>query len=572
MQVSAHSVAAVANNAVPPADHSSVQSTGRGITVQRRGLAVWLWSLTSVVCISVCTLGTYAVLRQFPLDADMLQSYLAAQSILSGNILLTGWHLARDNFVFDETLPLTVAEAVFGRRVSVLTGFSATIYVLLMTACVAASVRFSKPFRANAISLATIVLLISTIRPVLALPMLQPGIHGMSIAVSLFSLMLLAALARPDWRHRRATACMFAVLAVAAIGSDPLTVVCAFGPALVVLGYDMLASQKGSMAARLFLLVLFCIVVGQGAPQIIAWFGGFRMEPTVSLSFVTPSGLSQNVQGVLFGLLQSSDSDVFGKEVFSPDGMLTALRLAGWLCGVLAVASCWRNPDRNARGLLDRMLLTGVAIVTVACLTSEMFYRAVSDTPTTAVGAATRYLAPVIAFGIVLSARLMPHAVERLATRRLRLAATGSLMIGAMTAVIASLVMDFSLFHGPSWASANPYRSVGQYLRARGLTCGVGSYWIASPVTALSKGRVVVRAITGVPNGSLVPFLWLSSDAWYSQLAHPMFAIWPIDLANSFGMNAETVGATYGKPTRIDDVFGFRIATLAGSTCKATPT
>ncbi len=534
---------------------------------------VGFWSFASAICILVCAVATYAASRQFPLGADMLQSYLAAQSILSGNILLTGWHLASDNFVFDETLPLAVLEAIFGRHVSVLTGFSVGIYVLLMSACVVGSVRSSNSFRANAISLATIVLLIGTLRPVADLPMLQPGIHGMSIVISLFSLMLLAALARPDWRHRRLTTWVYALLSVAAIGSDPLTIICAFGPALIVLGYDLLTSESVFMAARLFLLVLACIVVGQCAPQIVAWFGGFRMEATVSLNFVAPSRLSHSFQGVLFGLLQSSNSDVFGKEVLSRDGLLSAVRLAGWLCGILAVASWWRAPNRAALGLLDRMLLAGVAVVTVACLASEMFDRAVGDTPANDVGAATRYLSPVIAFGIVIAARFMPGALDRLATSRLRLTATGVLMVAATSVVAASLAMASSLLQLPSWAAASPYRAVGQYLRGRGLTCGVAAYWDASPVTVLSKNRVAVRAVTGGPGGSLVPFLWLSNDRWYSQMTHPMFAIWHTGQEDSFNVNAQTVAATFGKPMRIEDKFGFRIATLAGSTCdKANPT
>ena len=533
---------------------------------------IWFWPLVSAICIIACAASTLAALRQLPLGADMLQSFLTAQSILKGNVLLAGWHLASDNFVFDETLPMAVIEAVFGRHVSVLTGFSVMIYVLLMAACIAGSVRAGKSFRANAISLATIVLLSSTLRPVVDLPMLQPGIHGMSIVASLFSLMLLAALTRPDWRHRRLTACGFAVLSIAAIGSDPLTIIFAFGPALTVLGYDMLISEPALMAARLFLLVLTCIVAGQCAPHIIAWFGGFRMEPTVSLNFVAPDHLSHSFQGILFGLLQSSDSDVFGKEMTSLDGILSVVRLTGWLCGILAVASAWRNPGRNVLGVLDRMLLAGVAVLTVACLTSEMFERAVGDTPAAAAGAATRYLAPVIAFGIVLSARCIPGAVDRLATRRLRLTAAGALMVAATSVVAASLAMASSLVRNPSWAAANPYRAMGQYLRARGLTCGVSDYWSASPITALSKGRVVARAMTGGPHGSLVPFLWLSNDAWYAQLAHPMFAVWRISQAEPFGVSVETVAAAYGKPTRIEDVFGFRIAYLAGSTCKAEPT
>ena len=129
-------------------------------------------------------------------------------------------------------------------------------------------------------------------------------------------------------------------------------------------------------------------------------------------------------------------------------------------------------------------------------------------------------------------------------------------------------MMASKLFRLPSWISSNPYGEVGQYLLSHGLTCGVGEYWNASSVTALSDGRVVVRAVLGGPHGPLVPFLWASDEHWYAQMAHPTFAIWRTGEENWFHVNAETVSATYGKPARIDEVLGFSIAYLPGSTCE----
>ena len=511
----------------------------------------------------ISAISSYAAIRQFGLDSDIVSGFLAAQSVLHGNVLLSGWHLTPDNFVFDEVWPLAVIEGVFGEHIRELTAFSAGIDVLVSLACTFACTAFTSS-RVTLIGFAVVMLLFGSLPGDMDLPMLHPNYHGSGILLSVVGLMLLAKLAGAGRKRRFWTVCAFCLVSLTAIASDPFTTVFAFGPALVILGYDSLMAGRASVARALIALVAAVVLIGHAIPLIFASLGGFRMEPNVLLGFVAPGHLPHMFVGVLFGFLDIAGANIFGWGGRGPATIAQYVRLAMWICGIVAVASCLR---RNRMTTLDRQLLMGIAVLIAACLVSKTFDIALNGTLADGIGGATRYLSPLVVFGTVLIARAVPGAIDRLSPGWIRTAATILLLAGACGLLADHAAKAVSLLGSPSWTKHNVFKDIGRWLLDRDLTCGVSDYWSASLITAVSDGRISLRAVIG-PGGHLVPFLFVSDEHWYAGLQHPKFAMWKTDEKNPFNISLETVSATYGKPTRIEQAFGYTVAYLPGDTCK----
>jgi len=539
--------------------------------LQRRigtSAVVWVGAMPALVlaCCAVSALAVFTVARQMPQNSDTVPSFLAAQSILQGNFLLAGWHFPRDNNLFTYTLPFAAFEAVFGSRTIALAAVPALAYALIVAACLAASLRSLRWSRDNVISLATILLLVGLPPFGIFLPLLVPQCRGPSILFSLVSLILLGGIAKSGpMQDRPLRVFAFAILAVTAVASDPFAIAFAFGPALLVLGIEFLVAEHLTKSLGLIALVAFCSALGLFLPAVIAHLGGFVTEPTIDVGFVPPEHLGSTVAGFFFGFLYSSGADIFGRNAFDIGTIANGARLAGWLLGGVAVVSripaiC--RPGSDA--LFERFLLASVAVVVPTCVLSRMFDIAVQDSVLNG-GGGTRYLAPLLVFVPILAARAMPQMIAGLPTRRSRFAATacfvtlaGGLLIGKAKTAVALLATS------PPWTAQNEFLDIGRWLEARHLTCGIGEYWSSSIITALTGGRVTVRAFKGPPGGHLAPFRWAADDNWYLGGDAPTFAIWQegVPRSEQYHVNAQTVAATFGAPLRLEHIGQFTIALL----------
>ena len=93
----------------------------------------------------------------------------------------------------------------------------------------------------------------------------------------------------------------------------------------------------------------------------------------------------------------------------------------------------------------------------------------------------------------------------------------------------------------PNWISESDPGRVGLWLAHRGLTNGVGDYWSAAIVTALTDKEVRVSPVVA-SNDRLVPSLWLADVHWYD--GQTQFVIWRD--GNNAGVSLEAIKATYG--------------------------
>jgi hypothetical protein len=525
------------------------------------------FSLLVLLCLLVCAVGVYAVAKQTPQNSDSVQGFMEAQSILHGNLLLSGWHLTNDNYVFTDTPFFIAYEGLFGARTDALMVAPTVIYMLILVVCLAASVRSPKPSRHNVVALATIVLLIGL--PALRAPSADPlapssplflaDFHAASILFSLVALILVSRLAEAaSIRSRPFLASTLALTCVIAVASDPYTLFFALGPAVFVLLCDVALSGGARKDVGLAAIVVVSTAIGMALPRLISLLGGFGIWDIYSLKFVAPEKLWTNIQALFFGLLYSADAYVFGKDPFESETMMHLARLFGWVLGVITIIWNYRRVLRYwRRSLLDRLLFASIITLAIQCIFSDQF----SFDLTADIfhgGRGRVYIMPIVIMGAILIARAIPVAAPQQPMRRLQIAAQSALVAISAGALMAHVTRSLTMLSSPAWVKANPYLDAGRWLEANGLTQGVGGYFDSSIIRALTKGRVSVNAVSAEPGGRLEPFVFDTDAHFYRGGETPMFAIWRTgdDPFDWYRVNADTVKATYGSPTRIEHLPG----------------
>jgi hypothetical protein len=545
---------------VPP--RSRAANPGRA----RRGSALFI--LLLLVSLGVAAFDVYAVAIHAPQNSDAVQSFLEARWVLGGNVLLSGWHLTRDNFVFTDLPFFVAARWVFGPWPGSLAVVPALIYVLILGTALAAALDSLRLSGRNVIALAMIILLLGLPAAGPYLPMLVADTHAAGILLSLLAFLLLAALERAEHiRERPWTALALAATTYAAVAGDFFPMFYAVLPALLVLGIDHLLRPRRITAGMIAILVV-ASVLGGFTPVAIAHLGGFATEQTLMFRVVTQQHLGRAIAGFFFGLLKLAGADIFGKD-FGKAGLIAGTvantaRLAGWCLGGVAVSRMILGRRRRAGiAFFDRLLLLSIAALTPFCILSHMFDLALSGTVDPFAGdAALRYLSPIVVFGAVLAARAGAGMVASLPTRQFRIVVAGALVTLTLGLAAGHSARMARLMAVPPWTADNPFVKVATVLEQRHLTYGTGEYWVASIVTALTQGKVAVRAVQALPGGRrLQPYLWLATERWYDPARKPMFVIWR-DGDPWHNVNASTVTATYGAPARIIRVDDFEIAIL----------
>ena len=348
------------------------------------GWGAWVFSALLLLSLLVCAFHVYAVSRQTPQNSDSVQGFMEAQSILHGNLLLSGWYLSSDNYLFTDTPFFVAYQILFGHRMDALATVPSIIYVLTLVACLAASIRSFKLSRHNVLAMATIVLLIGV--PALrapspdplapSAPLLLPDFHAATILYSLVSLILLAKLAQASNILDRPLLTLGVGLScIIAVGSDPFAVIFAFGPALLVLLIDVALSGGERKYIGLTALILFSLAVGLAVPTLISRLGGFdTSSPDFGVNFIDADKLEDNVRAFVFGLFYSTDTYVFGKRLFDIETIACLARLFGWALGVASVilvfSLIWRHWRRF---LLDRIIIVSIVTLSAACVFSDQF-------------------------------------------------------------------------------------------------------------------------------------------------------------------------------------------------------
>jgi hypothetical protein len=138
-----------------------------------------------------------------------------------------------------------------------------------------------------------------------------------------------------------------------------------------------------------------------------------------------------------------------------------------------------------------------------------------------------------------------------------RLRGRGVLVLFAGATLVAGTWWSFSLGERPQWIDRNPALTAAGWLKSHALSQGVGEYWSANLLTAMSGSASTVRSV--VPDKrKLVPYIWV--EDWRFYVSAPQFAIWREP--NQTGVTETLVRSTY-RVCSLTNVAGYRIALLS---------
>lgn len=497
--------------------------------------------------------------------SDTALSLIAGYAVARGNTLLSGWNMASDNYYFTDTVPWAAIESLFGPRPDLLVVVPAVYYALFVVLALLVSVKLPRPGVRNIDSGAIIVLLLAC-PPWIGRwdPVLYPNVHFATTFGALITLALCARLAAP--RAGRSSKSVFVaglmcVLAAAAtVASDPYALIIAFAPGFLILAIELLLRPVRREIGLTMICLLLGSMLGVLLPKMIHLAGGFGSSVNLSTKFVDAPELGSSLSAIVFGLLHLSGAYPFGLAIGSVAAALALIRCVGFVLMLAAVrraaAHFFRPPGAD---LLDRMLCVAILLTLASCALSGQYSSQVSGDGLWTGAAAIRYLVPTWLLAAVLAARQIPDAVAALPVPSLRIAVRGLLVLLAALMLIGS-EWQFGAIKGPSnWIRNAPPAAAARWLEQHKLNNGVGEYWSAYIITAMSGEAVRVGPVAP-QHGRLVPLLWIADKQWYVR--PPEFVIWTDK--NQAGVTTEQVRATYcSRGCKISSVGQYTIAILA---------
>lgn len=439
----------------------------------------------------------------FPGGSDGASNALEAWDMLHGNWLLRGWTLTDVSFYTTELPEYAALEAARGLNPGVLRAAPALTYTLLVLAAGLLARGRARGRQGLARALVAAGVMIA--------PQLGNGVHvllaqpdhvGTQVLV-LGALLLLERAPRRWW-----TAAALWALLTAGIVADKIVIV----DAVVPLAFAALlhAAWARRPAPRRFAVsVAVAAVAAAGAAQglltLVSRAGGFTLLP-VRTALIAPGEAPAHLALAWHGVLSLFGADV-SAAVPGTQAVLAWLHVPGAALALAAFAvAAWRVPDQG--DLTSDVLAVGI-VVNLAGFVASVIPATPFD---------TREMAALLPFGAVLAGRVFGSRLAGAGAARPRPAAVA--LAAALLAAAGAGQLAALGYGAAQPAVADPEQALAGWLRAHGLTSGLGTYTEDNLTTLDSDGTVRLRTVSWQPRtrsspGGAVPRLYQSSSAWY---------------------------------------------------------
>ena len=496
-----------------------------------------------LICDAVLARGTIAT-------ADGAQSYLEMISIWSGNVLLRHWVVATDNYLLTDLPGYVLASLVFGRGPFLLVLVPFGVFALMLASCLAIVHEAIETTAGRRFGSYLVLLLLGVPWGNHFCDFFWSDYHVASVAICLLA--ILAALPALSGRRIRVwRLASFAVLLFTAAFSDPLADVLLAGPLLVTIVLRALTRTGGGRQEMyLALAALAATAASFVARDASARADFFTMATSVTLDTVRSAGqfLSNlHVLAVLSGIVMN------GPPAFAPQaGMLAQLIGASRLVTMLLVAAAalrviWRLPYERGQGVAQCLVVCAAGMI-LASASSQTFVRYL-PTDWEGPGSPVRYAVPAVVFLCLAAALAGPSVLVGWSVSARHAAYAGFLGLAILYgAGGASFVIDEA--RQPSGFVRAPMQPFVEWLHKRGLTRGVGDYWMTQVVSALTEWKVKADAVRNV-DGRLVQYRWVTDTGRFVG-ANPQFVMF--FQGSDSGVTPSAIEATYGKPREVVEI------------------
>jgi hypothetical protein len=498
--------------------------------------------------LAFCVLCDLALSRANIPNSDVVQSFNEMCAVLHGNVLLHHWVLSADNFYFTDLPLFIIGGALTGSARFLIYLVPVIVFSLLLLAALRLA---AAPGAGRFASMAAILFLIGIPFGPLASFMLGADIHIATIALCLWAMVCAQpALSRQPFRRWRLLPFSLAIFAIAA--SDPLGDVICIAPFCLLVG---LRFWLGMGWWRDEWLVLACTiaatVLGILVISLLSHNGGFTMGQTYSLDFVNSvHDMKRDASAVLAGvqILFNARLNALGGVFLAP--LLAGMRLVTMgIVLALCLLVLWRLP-RAPQSFMQQWLVLGAVCLFATNSLAASFHVAVVAGPGFP-GASVRYVTPVFIFtscAAVLEGRAwLSSGCRWLPPKLFWPLAACCLAINSLSAVPTAAYAA----RQPAGYLNAPQANLSTWLYQHHFTYGVGDYWTAGMVNALTKGNVSIDPVYGA-GGELRPFRWLGDMARFDAHRRPQFVVYSVP--NLFSIDMAGVTASYGPAQQVFQV------------------
>jgi hypothetical protein len=471
--------------------------------------------------------------QTYPENSDEANILLMASDLAHGNLYLSGWTVSDVPFITTELPEIALLVKLFGLRLDTAHIAAALTYtVVVAIALLLAKGRARGPRAVARMGIALAITLAPQPGVGVFVMVFSVGHIGTAAPVMLTWLVLDRHWPAGDPAARAPRRLWFLPVAVGvllawALMADPLVLVIAVAPVLVVAGLRLVSGliteipngsgprHPGHAFADRWLDA--ALAAAAGLACLVAWGGGKLLhaaggytQPPVPFTLEPVSTWYAHSLRAAHGLLEMFGAFFLpgnainrlgpGNYVAAPplSGLTEAVAVTRLACVALAIAGAGAIARRFFRpdaDLVGQLLLAGIVANLASYLPSSL-------ADSTALNA--REFAPVLPFAAVLAARTLG---DRLGER-----ATGNRVIAASLAAVLCWYCAGLAHQAAAPAAPNPFARVEAFLRQHHLTQGIGGYWDSSVITVDTGGAITIRAVT---QGCLQPYAWESKPAWY---------------------------------------------------------
>jgi hypothetical protein len=516
----------------------------------------WWWAGASVfLLVLVVLFDAYLhVSKTYMENSDEANILLMAHDMLHGNFFLSGWNTSDVPFITTELPEIAVLIGLFGLHLNTAHIAAALTYtIVIAVAMLLAKGRSRGPQAIMRMALVLAIMLAPQPGIGVFVLVFSVGHIGTAAPVMLtwlvldrFGLTTRAGIV-PTLRQRWYIPLIIAILIAWALMADPLVLVVAIYPLLVVCLVRVVTGSvagtrhgggvsglRQALAARWLELSL---AAAAGIGYLLVWVGGSLLSKAggynqQAVPFQLDAGLGRwfmQARVVVHGLLEMFGAYFVpgnainykspGQFVLAPSlsGFDQALAISRLLCVLLALWGCCaiaRRFFRRDADFISQLLLAGIVLNLVAYIPSTLADHSALN---------VREIAPVLPFGAVLAARMCGDRLlafgPMIRVRLPRMSRPLGLRLIVIPLVLLFGWYSFGLYRqADTPAAADPFTGLEQFLEANNLSYGLGGYWDASVITVDTDGRVTIRAVSP---SCMQPYEWENKLDWYDPTKSP---------------------------------------------------
>ncbi len=490
---------------------------------------------------------TYLSIHAFSPNADGATVLLEGSALAHGHLLLNGWSLSLDSFWTVDVPFYALGVGVVGIQPVLMHLIPAALVALcLLVGVMLASSGQSTRNRVYAVTL--LVLTLCLPNHAAAYFLLQGPWHVATTLYCLIAAYLLSR-ARVSWGW-------VVAVGLLALGLSGDLQMLAIGIVPIVLAglVAMIRHRTIRAGATLISAAIVACFVALLIRIFATMLGTFRVAE--SHHTVTMQQLSRDIGhfGVWLTSIFGLNNSLLGGGVVPPVYLVTRLVIFVLVIFAICVAVVQlligvfrpKVPTDSESGSIELWRIDDLLLMMTAGAVALFLLLTLSDNVSYA-----RYLDPVILFGSLLAARILPRLIERFSDQVEPMAAP-LLAFALIVCGYASTVTAMAKTPAP------PTTQLEHYLLAHDLTHGIGDYWASSIVTVDTRSQVVIRPVVANLAGKIVPDGRQATIDWYRG-QHFQFLVYERKPYGRVGLR--TVRATFGVPMNIHVIGRYFVVT-----------